>query len=265
MTGLALQGRVALVTGAAGGGCGSAVALRLAEQGATVVANGLPGHAGALGELAAGHPGIRPALADVGDERAVSALFAELADTTGHPGIVVHNAAPSLAPVTVSELETAQWRAELGTIIDGAFHLARAAAPAMTAAGWGRFVFVSSSAAFRGARGRSAAYAAGKAALHGLAVQLALELGPCGVTANVIAPSQIDTARARRGGRRDHGSMARSAGLVPLGRVGRPGDVAGLAAFLAGDESSYLTGQVIRLDGGSALAAPQTALKGAVR
>jgi 3-oxoacyl-[acyl-carrier protein] reductase len=264
-----LDGRVALVTGAAGGGCGSAIARRLAARGALVVANGLARHAEALERLAAGSPRIRPAIADVGDEHAVADLFADLAANTRHPAIVVHNAAPALAPAAVSELSTGQWRAELGTILDGAFFLARAAAPAMAESRWGRFVFVSSSASFRGARGRSAAYAAGKAGIHGLARQLALELGPCGITANVIAPSQVDTARVRRGGRRDDESMARAARLVPLGRAGRPDDVAALAAFLAGDESCYLTGQVIRLDGGSALAAPQsaprTASRGAIR
>jgi 3-oxoacyl-[acyl-carrier protein] reductase len=253
-----LRGKVALVTGAAGGGCGSATALALAEAGATVVANGLPRHAEALRRLATGRPALCPAVADVSAENEVDALVRGVVAEHGRLDIVVHNAAGSLPAVGVDGLTTGAWRAELATILDGAFFLSRAAAPAMRGTGGGRIIYISSSAAFRGTGGRSAAYAAAKAGLHGLVVQLALELGADAITVNAVAPSQIDTPRVRRGGRRDDESLRRYAHSLPLRRVGTADDLAGLVCFLASAASGYLTGQVLRLDGGSALASVQT-------
>ncbi len=253
-----LAGRVAVVTGAGGGGSGEAIARTLAGQGATVVMNGLPRHEKTLSRVASQNPNLSYELADVGVENQASALVAKVAARHGRADILVHNAAGSRPYQAVDELDTTSWRDDLATILDGGFFLTRAAAPYMRAAGFGRIVFVSSSAAFRGARGRSAAYAAAKAGLHGLVVQLALELGPFGITANAVAPSQLDTPRVRRGGRRDDTSMRQYARSIPAGRPGNAADVAGVVAFLASTQARYLTGQVIRLDGGSALASPAT-------
>lgn len=254
-----ISDRVALVTGAAGGGCGTEIARQLAMAGAIVVANGLPRHRGMLAELTNVDNRVYAAEADIADESAVDRLVTEIVDTHGRLDIVVHNAAPSVPHTGVVELTTPAWRADLGVILDGAFFLSRAAARHMRQAGWGRFVFVSSSGAFRGARGRSIAYSAAKAGLHGLVAQLALELGPDGITANAVAPSQIDSSRVRRNGRRDDASLRRYAGTLPVRRVGSPADLAALVTYLVSPASGYLTGQVLRLDGGSALAGAETA------
>jgi NAD(P)-dependent dehydrogenase (short-subunit alcohol dehydrogenase family) len=258
----ALRGQVAIVTGAGGGGCGGAIAVALAKQGAAVVANGLEHHRDALEALDRDEPAltILPWIADVTRAEQVHRMVEAAESELGAPTIAVHNAAPSLPPVAIDALRPDHWRAELDVILDGAYNLASATVPCLRKRGGGRLIFISSNAAHRGARGRSASYSAAKAGLHGLAMHLALELGPANITCNVVVPSQVDTRRARRDGRRTESSMRRSAALVPLGRVGRPSDVAGVVAFLASAAAEYINGQLICVDGGSSLASPMTAL-----
>lgn len=256
---LPLAGSVAVVTGAGGEGCGTQSARTLAGLGATVVANGLPHHQTFLEELAASAPAgnIVPWTADVADRTQVEAMIHSAANL-GPPVILIHNAATSIPATDVDRLTVEDWHRELSVILDGAFHLSAAMAPHMRQARRGRLIFISSNAARRGARGRSASYSAAKAGLHGLAMHLAVELGPVNVTANVVAPSQIDTPRARRGGRRDDAAMKRTAALVPLGRVANPDDVAAVVGFLASPSANYVNGQIIGVDGGSFLAPPAT-------
>ena len=122
-------------------------------------------------------------------------------------------------------------------------------------------MYVSSSAALRGSYGRAACYAASKAGLSGLATQIAIEYGPHNVTANVVAPSQIDTPRIRQNGRRTGAELAARGASIPLGRVGRPGDVAETIAFLCSSASGYITGNVLPVDGGSRLAGRETKIR----
>lgn len=245
--------RTILVTGAAGGGIGSAVAEVLGRD-HDVLVNARPDRADearALAErISAAGGTARPLVADVADESALADALAAEPEVDGF----VHNAAPSTPHRPVQELRWTDWQADLQPIVGGAAHLLAATVPGMVERGWGRIVLISSSAAFRGTLGRSASYAAGKAALGGLAAQLALELGPHGITANAIAPSQVQTPRSLRGGRRSAESLAARGRSIPRGRVGQPGDVAGLVGFLCSDSADYLTGQTIRVDGGSALA-----------
>ncbi|MFD0278264.1 SDR family NAD(P)-dependent oxidoreductase [Kitasatospora sp. NPDC127111] len=248
--------RTALVTGAGGGGVGTAVAHRLART-HHVLLNGAPRHLPALEELAAAiraaGGSAEPLVADVTDRDGLRAALA------GRPvDAFVHNAAPSLPHRPVHLLSPADWRGDVEPVLGGALNGVGLVAPGMIERGTGRIVLVSSSAAFRGTFGRSASYAAAKAALHGLVAQLALELGPYGITANAVAPSQVATPRALRGGRRTPESLSRQAAAVPLRRVGEPDDVASLIAYLCGAPAGYLTGQVIRIDGGSSLASPTT-------
>ncbi len=253
-----LQGTVALVTGAAGGGGGTAIVRHLHAAGAVVYASGLKRHSSALHELCEGEARLRPVLGDVTDPLQVDAVVRQITEEQGRLDVLVHNAAPSNPHRPTSELTTAQWRDDTSVILDAAFYLARGVTPAMVQQQYGRMVFISSSSAFRGAHGRSAGYAAAKAGLQGLTAQLALELGPHGITANAIAPSQIDTPRVRRGGRRDEGTLSAYAAQVPTRRAGRPDDLAALVTFLVSPASGYLTGQVVRLDGGSSLAMSTT-------
>lgn len=252
------QARVVIVTGAAGGGSGTAIVKRLVTNGYSVVASGLDRHRSELAALQTwgaerGHS-IAVEIGDVSSEVDAASIVASAASGQGNLYGVIHNAATSLPPVPTHELLLDHWNREFAVISTGAFLLAKYSAPHMVSSGEGRFIFISSSAAFRGARGRSASYSAAKASLFGLMYNLSLEYGPAGVTSNAIAPSQIDTPRARAGGRRTDESIRNYADGVPLGRVAVPEDVAGAVEFLLSSSSSYITGQTIRLDGGHSLA-----------
>lgn len=247
-----LAARRILVTGATGGGIGSALALRFAAEQASVLVNGRTAEAvSTFLARAAPARGLEPAPFDVRDPDAVASAFAScdpLIDT------VVCNAATDHSAAATSHYGSTQWADEIDTILTGAFYVCRAAIPGMVHLGFGRIVLVSSSAALRGTRGRGVGYAAAKAGLLGMTRQLALELGPSGITVNAVAPSQIDTPRIRRGGRKTDGSLHAHGLAAPVGRVGDVRDVVGLVRYLIDGGSGYLTGQVIGLDGGTSLA-----------
>ncbi|MGO1736360.1 MAG: SDR family NAD(P)-dependent oxidoreductase [Leucobacter sp.] len=253
------------MTGAGGGGTGAAIAMELAQAGMHVYANGQKSHEAALNDLAARAASkaltIEPAIFDVADESEFDQFMH--ATTTRRQSLVVgvHNAATALPPEPVETLAFERWREEFRVIADGAFLMTKHMTPAMKDAKWGRLIYISSNVIFRGGRGRSIAYPAAKSALTGLVMQAAMELGEFGITANIIAPSQIDTPRVRRGGRRNDASMAQYGQALPLGRVATPGDIANLARFLASDHAEYITAEVIRMDGGARLAAKSTGLQ----
>ncbi|PYQ77462.1 MAG: short-chain dehydrogenase [Acidobacteria bacterium] len=146
-------------------------------------------------------------------------------------------------------------------MLTGSFYCAKAVAPSMIRQGRGRIVFVSSCAALRGTWARAASYAAAKAGLFGLMRQIALELAAHGITANAVAPSLVDTPRIRRNNRRTDSSIAHyGRHVVPVGRPGQAVEVADTIVFLASPQASYVTGQVIVIDGGSMLASSATRL-----
>jgi 3-oxoacyl-[acyl-carrier protein] reductase len=244
--------KVALVTGAAKG-IGAATALRLAHDGFDVGVLDLDESACA-GTVSAVESAGRRGLArgaDVGDAEAVAAAVTRLADQLGGPAVLVNNAGITRDNLLFKMTED-DWDAVLRTHLRGAFLVTRAVQGFMTEARWGRIVNLSSTSAL-GNRGQ-VNYAAAKAGMQGFTKTLAIELGPFGVTANAIAPGFIATdmtaATAERLTMSVEDFHAAAAQEIPLRRVGQPEDIAAVVSFLASEDASYVSGQVIYVAGG---------------
>jgi 2-hydroxycyclohexanecarboxyl-CoA dehydrogenase len=247
-----MTGRTALVTGAAAG-IGAACAKRLARDGNKVGVLDLDAErcAPTVAAIeAAGGQAIALG-ADISDRAQVQAAAARLREALGPVGIVVNNAAiTGYAPFL--EMAQADWEAVLKVNLTGTFIVSQVVLPDMIAAGWGRIINISSSAAQSGAP-NMAHYAASKGGMISLTRTLAVEFGPMGVTANVIPPrfitgtimSDHSFANSRQPGTRE--AIAKAG---PICREGRPDDIAGTVSWLASEDAGYVTGQVIGVNGG---------------
>lgn len=251
-----LDGRVALVTGGARG-IGAATALRLAQDGADIALLDLDeaGAAQTAKEIAT-QTGRR-ALglgADVTDTDQVTAAVDRAAEELGSLGILVNNAGVTKDNL-LFKMSDADWDTVMAVHLRGFFVTTRAAQRHMVAAKWGRIISLSSVSAL-GTRGQLN-YSAAKAGLQGATRTLAIELGPFGVTANAVAPGFVVTEMtaqlAERLGTTLEAFTEERASITPVRRAGTPADIAGIIAFLASDDASFVTGQTIYADGGRRL------------
>ncbi|MDG3007612.1 SDR family NAD(P)-dependent oxidoreductase [Paludisphaera mucosa] len=242
-----LQGRVAVVTGA-GSGIGRAVATRLAAEGARVVIAEIDE---AKGEEAAeqirGDGGDAIAIpTDVSRADSVAALFARLDELAMPPDVLVNNAGNASPPVPVHEMADEVWHTKLRVHLDGTFYNTREALRRMLPLGRGVIINVASVAGLRGLPG-GAAYTAAKGGIIAFTKGVAVEVAEAGVRVVAIAPGWIDTPILANLPRSLKGEMLRR---IPVGRLGTPEEVAAVVAFLASDDASYLTGQIISPNGG---------------
>ncbi|HMG54601.1 MAG TPA: 3-oxoacyl-ACP reductase FabG [Kofleriaceae bacterium] len=249
ITDTALQGKIALVTGGSRG-IGRAIAIALGRRGAKVIVN-YASRADAAREAAAAveAAGGQAAIAgfDVAEPAAVTEAIKAIGKDHGGLDILVNNAGVAINGLLL-RFSDEQWQKTMAINLGGAFHCTRAAASLLLRAkAAGRIINITSVVGEIGNAGQSA-YAASKAGLIGLTMSTARELASRGVTCNAIAPGYIETDMTAA-----HLPEAQRAKLleqIPLGKIGRPEDVADAAAFLAGPEAAYITGQVVRVNGG---------------
>lgn len=225
------DGRVALITGGAGG-IGATIAKTLRDLGARVAV-------GDITEVA--HDGILGVRLDVTSEDSVRDAVATVVDELGPPTILVLNA--GIFPIEPYEETTlTSFERTMRVNLTGAFLCAREVLPHMRAAGYGRIVTLGSSAGITGGSRNIAAYGASKAGVMALTKAIATEYSPFGITANSLAPALINTDMV--------GGIADMAGRIPVGRLGEAHDVADIAAFLCSSHAGYITGAVVDVNGG---------------
>ncbi|MBY0494390.1 MAG: 3-oxoacyl-ACP reductase FabG [Cyanobacteria bacterium] len=238
-------GKIAIVTGASRG-IGRAIAERLAAGGATVVCVARGTNADATAAAISGSGGKAEAIgADVTDAAAVESLIKSVVDKHGKLDILISNAGITRDQLML-RMKRADWDEVLATNLTASFTLCQAALKPMIRARSGRIVAISSVVGQMGNAGQ-ANYAASKAGLIGFCKSLAREVASRQITVNVVAPGLIETDMTRA--ITDDAKTDWSA-QIPLGRMGTPADIAAAVSFLASDEASYITGQVLAVNGG---------------
>ena len=240
-----LSGKVAIVTGASRG-IGRAVAVMLSSRGAHIVA-------AARGDNAAGtaaeiqHAGrqAEAAALEITDAATIDALIARVLERHGRIDVLVNNAGITRDQLML-RMKRDDWDHVIATNLTGAFALTQAAIKPMLKQRGGRIITVSSVVGQTGNAGQ-ANYAASKAGLIGFSKALARELASRNITVNVVAPGLIETDMTKAITEKAHGDWTAQ---IPLGRLGTTADVAAAVCFLASDEASYITGQVLAVNGG---------------
>jgi len=242
------QGKVALVTGASRG-IGRAVAVTLAKGGASVALNYAGNEAAAAEALKlvqeAGAPRAQLFKFDVADPAACAAAVEEIVGAWGGLHVLVNNAGIALDQL-VMRIKDEDWSRQLQVNLTGAFNLTRAVARPMMKQKGGAIVNLTSVVGEMGNAGQ-AAYAATKAGLIGLTKAVARELASRGVRVNAVAPGYVDTDMTHA---LPEAARTKLQEMIPLARIGSAQDVADAVAFLASDRASYVTGEVLRVNGG---------------
>jgi 3-oxoacyl-[acyl-carrier protein] reductase len=240
-----LSGRVAVVTGASRG-IGRAIATMLAAQGATVVAAARAQNAAATVEAIAAAGGkAEVASVDVSEGAAIDALVGGTLERHGRIDILVNNAGIAKDQLML-RMKRDDWDAVIATNLTAAFALTQAVLKPMIRQKSGRIICISSVVGQSGNAGQ-ANYAASKAGLIGFAKAVAQEVASRNITVNVVAPGLIDTDMTRA---MTEGARGEWDARIPLKRLGTPDDIAAAVCFLASREASYITGQVLAVNGG---------------
>ena len=242
--------KIALITGASRG-IGQSIALALGHQG-MFVAGTATTEAGAeaitafLREEGVEGQGL---VADVSDADSVAALLEEIATLAGLPVVVVNNAGVTRDNLLL-RMKAEEWDAVVNTNLNSMYRVCKACLKGMTKARFGRIINISSVVGSSGNAGQTN-YAATKAGIEGFTRSLAKEIGSRGITVNAVAPGFIETDMTDALPEEQKLALL---GQVPLGRLGRPEEIANVVAFLASDQGSYITGETLHVNGGMYMA-----------
>ncbi|MDO8687762.1 MAG: 3-oxoacyl-[acyl-carrier-protein] reductase [Dehalococcoidales bacterium] len=242
-----LTDKVAIVTGSSRG-IGRAIALKLAEAGATVVVNGVSEPSAVdsvVEEIRAMQRQSLAVLADVSSSSDVNRMVETVMATYGRVDILVNNAGITRDQL-VLRMSDEDWDKVMNVNLKSVFLCTRAVLRHMIRQRWGRIISISSVVGIMGNAGQ-ANYAAAKAGIIGFTRTVAKEVASRGITANAIAPGFIETDMTQK---LDEKYRQFLQGLIPMGELGTPRDVAEAVAFLASDGARYITGQVLKVDGG---------------
>jgi len=242
-----LEDVTVLVTGA-GKSMGREIALSLAGLGANVAINyntSVEGAEEVCAEISQLGCKTIPVQADISDSVAVKKMFRTVNSELGAVDVLVNNAAINI-DATIRKMDDETWNNVLAVNLAGMFYCTREVIPAMRERHWGRIINVSSVTGVTGAFG-AANYAAAKAAVIGFTKSLAQEVARYEITANAVAPGYFDIGM---GARLPEKMQSELLGMIPLGRFGRPEELTATIAFLSSRNASYITGQVIHVNGG---------------
>ena len=240
--------RIALITGGMGG-LGEAICIKMAALGYQVVTTYSPGNTKSqqwLGDMEKQGYRFHAFACDVADYDAAQDCISQISKEMGPVDVLVNNAGIT-RDMTFKKMDKVNWDAVIRTNLDSVFNMTKPVCDGMVERGWGRIINISSVNGQKGAFGQTN-YSAAKAGMHGFTKALALEVARKGVTVNTISPGYIGTKMVMAIPKEVLDTKIIP--QIPMGRLGKPEEVAGLVAYLASDEAAFLTGANIAINGG---------------